>query len=43
MICPIYKDFTRESAKKFEEIVNISNFEFCDSESYKKIPVIQKY
>ena len=43
MICPMYKDFTRECAKKFEEIVNISNFDFCDLDRYKKMPDLQKY
>ena len=38
MSCPMYKDFTRECAEKFNEIVNISNFDICDSDSYKKCP-----
>ena len=38
MSCPMYIDLTRECAEKFEEIVNISNFDFCDSDRYKICP-----
>jgi hypothetical protein len=38
MSCPMYKDFTRECVEKFKEIINISNFEFCDLDKYKECP-----
>ena len=38
MSCPMYIDLTRECADKFEEIVNISNFNFCESGRYKLCP-----
>ena len=38
MSCPIYEDSTRECIEKFEEIVNISNFDVCDSDRYKLCP-----
>jgi len=34
----MYKDFTRECAEKFEEVINISNFDVCDSDRYKECP-----
>ena len=36
--CPMYNDLTRECAENFEEVINISNFEFCDSDRYEKCP-----
>ena len=38
MICPMYKDFTRECVEKFEEIIYISNLDLCDSDRYKECP-----
>jgi len=38
MSCPLYNDFTRECAEKFEEVINISNFDICNSDSYKHCP-----
>ena len=38
MSCPMYKDFTRECAEKFEEVINISNFDVCESDRYKECP-----
>ena len=38
MNCPMYKDFTRECAEKFEEVIHISNFDICDSDRYKECP-----
>ena len=39
MGCPMYNDLTRECAERFEEIVNISNFDFCDSDRYRECPL----
>jgi len=38
MSCPMYIDLTRECVDKFEEIVNICNFDVCDSDRYKECP-----
>ena len=38
MSCPMYKDFTRECIEKFEEIINISNLNVCESDRYKECP-----
>jgi len=38
MSCPMYKDFTRECAEKFKEVINISNFNVCNSDRYKECP-----
>jgi len=38
MSCPMYKDFTRECIEKFEEIINISNLDVCESDRYKECP-----
>ena len=38
MSCPLYKDFTRECAEKFEGIVQISSFDVCESDRYKECP-----
>jgi hypothetical protein len=37
MSCPLYKDFTRGCVTEFKEVVNVANFDFCDSEDGYKI------
>jgi hypothetical protein len=34
----LYNDLTRECAEKFEDVINISNFDVCDSDRFKECP-----
>ena len=36
MSCPLFVDLTRECAKSYPEIINISNYDICNSESYDR-------
>jgi len=39
MSCPLYEDFTRMCVTEFKELVNVYNYDFCDSEDgYKTCP-----
>ena len=38
MSCSLYNVLPRECAEKFEEVINISNFDICDSDMYKECP-----
>ena len=38
MSCPLYNDFTRECAEKFEEIVTIGTYDYCSSDGYEMCP-----
>jgi len=35
MTCPLYNDFTRDCIKTFEALVDIYNYDYCDSDESK--------
>lgn len=35
MVCPFYKDFTRECITKFHDFLEFPTFDFCASDDYK--------
>jgi hypothetical protein len=35
MVCPLYKDFTRECITKFPDFLEFPTYEFCASDEYK--------
>ncbi len=41
MVCPLYKDFTRECIIKFPSLVQFTTYQTCESEQYTDCPIYQ--
>ena len=39
MSCPKYKNYIRECAEEFMEIMNFPSFDFCESDEYGNCPI----
>ena len=38
MACPHFEDYTRMCAEEFDRVINIANFDFCESSDFEQCP-----